>query len=250
MAQFTIDKKLVAGEIKLANYDEIEKELKTTLERYKEFKVSNETYVEAKTKRAELNRFDKTLNRIRIDTKKEFLTPYETFENQIKYLSSLVAKASDEIDDGIKAIDDREISAKIFDITTFFNEMNLPIVLDKVYKKEWENKGYSFDTIKDEILQLKAQIDKDLDYISKHVANDDLILKARIKGAYLESLDLISSIDKETEKTNQVKAIVKDDIVADGLEVKDIDVILTVNSKQWYQIQNFINSIGAKMRKK
>lgn len=249
MAQFKIDKRLEAGKIQLANYEEIKKELITTLDNYKDFKVNNETYVAAKTKRAELNNFNKTLNRTRIDAKKEFLVPYENFENQINSLTQLVSETSQAIDSGIKELEERATNAKKLDIELFFQELKMLIPLDQVYKTQWENKTYDFEDIKNEILQLKAQIDKDLDYITKYVANDDILLKARIKASYLETLDLIGSIEKETEKANQVKDIAQQEITDNDLEVKDIEVVLTVNSRQWYQIQNFIKSIGAKMIK-
>lgn len=250
MAQFKIDKRFEAGKIQLANYEEIKKELITTLDNYKDFKVNNETYVAAKTKRAELNNFNKTLNRTRIDAKKEFLVPYENFENQIKSLTQLVSETSQAIDSGIKELEERATNAKKLDIELFFQELKMLIPLDQVYKPQWENKTYDFEDIKNEILQLKAQIDKDLDYITKYVANDDILLKARIKASYLETLDLIGSVNKETEKANQVKDIAQQEITDNDLEVKDIEVVLTVNSRQWYQIQNFIKSIGAKMTKK
>lgn len=249
MAQFKIDKRFEAGKIQLANYEEIKKELITTLDNYKDFKVNNETYVAAKTKRAELNNFNKTLNRTRIDAKKEFLVPYENFENQINSLTQLVSETSQAIDSGIKELEERATNAKKLDIELFFQELKMLIPLDQVYKTQWENKTYDFEDIKNEILQLKAQIDKDLDYITKYVANDDILLKARIKASYLETLDLIGSIEKETEKANQVKDIAQQEITDNDLEVKDIEVVLTVNSRQWYQIQNFIKSIGAKMIK-
>lgn len=250
MAQFKIDKRFEAGKIQLANYEEIKKELITTLDNYKDFKVNNETYVAAKTKRAELNNFNKTLNRTRIDAKKEFLVPYENFENQINSLTQLVSETSQAIDSGIKELEERATNAKKLDIELFFQELKMLIPLDQVYKTQWENKTYDFEDIKNEILQLKAQIDKDLDYITKYVANDDILLKARIKASYLETLDLIGSVNKETEKANQVKDIAQQEITDNDLEVKDIEVVLTVNSRQWYQIQNFIKSIGAKMKKK
>lgn len=249
MAQFKIDKRFEAGKIQLANYEEIKKELITTLDNYKDFKVNNETYVAAKTKRAELNNFNKTLNRTRIDAKKEFLVPYENFENQINSLTQLVSETSQAIDSGIKELEERAINAKKLDIELFFQELKMLIPLDQVYKTQWENKTYDFEDIKNEILQLKAQIDKDLDYITKYVANDDILLKARIKASYLDTLDLIGSVNKETEKANQVKDIAQQEITDNDLEVKDIEVVLTVNSRQWYQIQNFIKSIGAKMIK-
>lgn len=250
MAQFKIDKRFEAGKIQLANYEEIKKELITTLDNYKDFKVNNETYVAAKTKRAELNNFNKTLNRTRIDAKKEFLVPYENFENQINSLTQLVSETSQAIDSGIKELEERATNAKKLDIELFFQELKMLIPLDQVYKTQWENKTYDFEDIKNEILQLKAQIDKDLDYITKYVANDDILLKARIKASYLDTLDLIGSVNKETEKANQVKDIAQQEITDNDLEVKDIEVVLTVNSRQWYQIQNFIKSIGAKMKKK
>lgn len=250
MAQFKIDKRFEAGKIQLANYEEIKKELITTLDNYKDFKVNNETYVAAKTKRAELNNFNKTLNRTRIDAKKEFLVPYENFENQINSLTQLVSETSQAINSGIKELEERATNAKKLDIELFFQELKMLIPLDQVYKTQWENKTYDFEDIKNEILQLKAQIDKDLDYITKYVANDDILLKARIKASYLDTLDLIGSVNKETEKANQVKDIAQQEITDNDLEVKDIEVVLTVNSRQWYQIQNFIKSIGAKMKKK
>lgn len=249
MAQFTLDAKTEVGKITLANFEEIKKDLTTALQEYKDFSVDEKNYAEAKTKRATLNKFDKSLNNARIDIKKQYLEPYTNFENQIKELTSLVAEVSTTIDNGIKAIDEREKNAKRLDIELFYKELNIPIKLDKVYKVEWENKSYKIDDIHDEILQLKAQVDKDLDYLDRFVANDDIMLKARIRATYLETLDLLGTIDKETTKLNEIKSLAVEEVMDDSLEIKDIQVMLTLNAKQWYQVVNFVKSIGGKITK-
>lgn len=250
MAQFEIKKKMVVGEINLANYKEIETELKSSLESYKEFKVSNQTYAEAKTKRAELNKFDKLLNRVRIDTKKEFLVPFEKFEEQLKTLTKLVADTSVELDQQIKEIDDREVNAKKFDIETFYQALQVPVSLEKVYRKEWDNKSYSLDTIKAELLAFKETVNKELDYINRNISNVDPLLKARVKTRYLDTLDLIGSIDKENELSKKVNGMAIEYNNDNLTEVKEIEVVITCNAKQWYQLQNYALSIGAKINKK
>lgn len=250
MAQFQLDKTLKHGEIKLKNYNEIENTLKTTLENYKQFQVSNQTYSEAKAKRAELNAFEKQLNRVRIDTKKEYLTPYETFEAQLKTLSTLVGETSLELDKQIKAIDEMEANAKRTDIEFYYSQLQMLIPLDKIYKKEWENKSYRIEKIYEEILEIKGKIDTDLAYITKEVANNDPLLKARIKATYLDTLDLIGSITKEQEKENEVSKLATEITDMDDLEKKEMEVVLTLNAHQWYALQTYCNKLGIKIRKK
>ena len=123
MAQFKLENKVEVGKITLANFEQIKKDLTTSLEEYKTFKVTPKTYAEAKSKKAALNTFEKTLN-------------------------------------------------------------------------------------------------------------------------------LISSIEEETQKHKEATSFIKELNENTQLESKDIEVILTVNEKQWYQVQSFLKTIGAKMTKK
>ena len=52
MAQFKLENKVEVGKITLANFEQIKKDLTTSLEEYKTFKVTPETY-EAKSKKAQ-----------------------------------------------------------------------------------------------------------------------------------------------------------------------------------------------------
>ena len=51
MAQFKLEKKVEVGKITIANFEQIKKDLTTSLEEYKTFKVTPETYAEAKSKK-------------------------------------------------------------------------------------------------------------------------------------------------------------------------------------------------------
>lgn len=250
MAQFELKREIEVGKISITNFDELKTELVGALQEYKLFTVNENTYQEAKTKRANLNKFDKALQDARKDIKKQYLEPYENFEGQIKQLSSLVSEVSSSLDNAIKEIEEREKNAKRLEIELFYRELQIPVPLDKIYKKEWENKTYKMVDITKELAELKAKVDSELSYISEHIANDDIILKAQVKSRYLDTLDLIKSIEEETEKNKKIKEIAKQESTSVQLETKDIEVILTVNEKQWYQIQNFIKTIGAKLTKK
>lgn len=249
MAQFELQNDVVVGKINIANFEEVRKELSDALQEYKQFNVSENTIQEAKSKRANLNKFDKQLNDVRKSIKKQYLEPYETFETQIKHLSSLVSEVSKAIDEGVKQIEEREKNTKRLEVEMFYKELQIVIPLDKIYKKEWENKTYKTADIMSELAELKSKVDSELDYITKHISNDDILLKARIKARYLDTLDLLKSIEVETEENNRVKQLAKETFNT-KLDTKDIDVTLTVNEQQWYQIQNFIKSIGAKIKKK
>lgn len=250
MAQFKLEKKVEVGKITIANFEQIKKDLTTSLEEYKTFKVTPETYAEAKSKKAALNNFEKTLNNAKKDIKKQYMLPYDNFELQMKELMGLVSEVSETINEGVKQLDDVAKNAKRLEIEMFANEIKLFIPLDKCYKQEWENKTYKIETIYDELLQLKAQLDDGLKYIENSVANDDLMLKARIKERFLETLNLLSSIEEETQKHKEAVAYIKELNENNQLASKDIEVILTVNEKQWYQVQTFLKTIGAKMTKK
>ena len=250
MAQFKLENKVEVGKITLANFEQIKKDLTTSLEEYKTFKVTPETYVEAKSKKAALNNFEKTLNNAKKDIKKQYMLPYDNFELQMKELMGLVSEVSETINEGVKQLDEAAKNAKRLEIEMFVNEIKLILPLDKYYKQEWENKTYKIETIHDELLQLKAQVDDGLKYITNSVANDDLMLKARIKERFLETLNLISSIEEETQKHKEAASFIKELNENSQLESKDIEVILTVNEKQWYQVQTFLKTIGAKMTKK
>lgn len=190
------------------NYEELKAGLKASLTKYQNVVYTVDTIKEAKDDRARLNSLAKSLNDGKINIKKEFMVPYDEFEGKIKELIELVKEPANEIDNQIKAFEEKEKAEKRQEIEKIYQENigeyeNL-ILLEKIYDSRWENKTYKLTDIKKEIQDVVKKADSDLKVINSQ--NTEFLLN--IKDTYFNTLDLGQAL-VEKERLEKQKELLK-----------------------------------------
>lgn len=187
------------------NYEELHTALEMKLADYKD-RVYDETMIaEAKADTANLNKLKKTLSDERITRKKDFMKPFETFEEQVKELCGMIDEATSGIKAQFDEYEQKRVEEKRIAIRELFSEIAAEydcldfITLEKVYNQKWENKTATDKAIATEITAVFEKAVKDLEIISK-MPNYSF----EAKEAYKASLDLNKAL-AEGERMAQVQ---------------------------------------------
>lgn len=187
------------------NYEELHTALEMKLADYKD-RVYDETMIaEAKADTANLNKLKKTLSDERITRKKDFMKPFETFEEQVKELCGMIDEATSGIKVQLDEYEQKRIEEKRTAIREMFSEIASEydsldfITLEKIYNLKWENKTATDKTIATEITAVFEKAVNDLAIISK-MPNYSF----EAKEAYKASLDLNKAL-AEGERMAQVQ---------------------------------------------
>lgn len=187
------------------NYEELHTALEMKLADYKD-RVYDETMIaEAKADTANLNKLKKTLSDERITRKKDYMKPFETFEEQVKELCGIIDEATSGIKAQLDEYEQKRVEEKRVAIRELFSEIAAEydcldfITLEKVYNQKWENKTATDKTIATEITAVFDKAVNDLEIISK-MPNYSF----EAKEAYKASLDLNKAL-AEGERMAQVQ---------------------------------------------
>lgn len=187
------------------NYEELHIALEMKLADYKD-RVYDETMIaEAKSDTANLNKLKKTLSDERISRKKDYMKPFEKFEEQIKELCGMIDEATSGIKAQLDEYEQKRVEEKRVAIRELFSEIAAEydcldfITLEKVYNQKWENKTTTDKTIATEITAVFDKAVNDLEIISK-MPNYSF----EAKEAYKASLDLNKAL-AEGERMAQVQ---------------------------------------------
>ena len=154
------------------NFDELKANLTTALADYQNRVYTEDTIVEAKNDRAKLNKLKKAISDERISRKREYMKPFETFEDQAKELCDLIDAASSGIGEQLDAFEEKRVAEKTERIEALFADVisnyDLAfITLDKIMSDKWLNKGTSEKTICEEITEICEKAIKDLEIIKR-----------------------------------------------------------------------------------
>lgn len=187
------------------NYEELHIALEMKLADYKD-RVYDETMIaEAKSDTANLNKLKKTLSDERISRKKDYMKPFEKFEEQIKELCGMIDEATSGIKAQLDEYEQKRVEEKRIAIRELFSEIAAEydcldfITLEKVYNQKWENKTATDKTIATEITAVFEKAVNDLAIIGK-MPNYSF----EAKEAYKASLDLNKAL-AEGERMAQVQ---------------------------------------------
>ena len=187
------------------NYEELKAGLTTALADYKD-RVYDETMIaEAKSDTAKLNKLKKALSDERVSRKKDFMKPFETFEEQVKELCGMIDEATSGIKAQLDAYEQKRIEEKRTAIREMFSEIASEydsldfIVLDKIYNDKWLNKTATDKAIATEITEVFEKAVKDLEIINK-MPNYSF----EAKECYKTTLDLNRAL-AEGERMAQVQ---------------------------------------------
>ena len=187
------------------NYDELKKNLETALADFSNRVYTEDMITEAKEDKAKLNKLKKAISHERIPRKKEYMQPFETFENQAKELCDLIETALSGISHQLEIFEDKRISDKQKVITSIYDVIisNYDIsflTLEKIFNEKWLNKSVSEKAIAEEITAICERIIKDIEVIRKMPK-----YAFEAEEAYKTSLDLNKALD-EGEKMAEIQA--------------------------------------------
>lgn len=189
------------------NFDDIKNELISKVEMYNSLTYTDDQIKEAKSDRANLNKFIATIEDKRKTVKKLILEPYNNFEAKIKELVGLVNKPIEAIDTQIKAVENKAKELKQNQIELIYAENigNLKEVLplESIFNPKWLNATV---TIKNAEAELKSIIDtvkKDLSVIDTL----DSEFKLQVKDYYLRTRDLSGALAEKARLEEQKKKI-------------------------------------------
>lgn len=105
------------------NYPELKASMEKYLERFDGLVVTEDQIKQAKDDRAEINKVVEAISRARIDTKKRWLAPFESFETKAKELESLGKRAAQGIDEQLAEFERRRVEEKRKTLSDLFANM-------------------------------------------------------------------------------------------------------------------------------
>ena len=141
--------------IKLENLEELTMAVKAEAERFRGLIVTGDTYRDAKSARAELNKYIKELNDARIKAENSYMEPFNLLKSQIKDLMAILEGPKNDIDAGIKELEEAEKEAKRAHVAQLVEEHGQGYQFD--LKGSWLNKTAKDAVIIDDIKDLVRQ---------------------------------------------------------------------------------------------
>jgi hypothetical protein len=191
------------------NYEPLKAELSEKLKDYENRVVTAESTKNAKEDVTKLNKLSEAIDRVRIDTKKEYLAPFEDFESKCKELSGMVVSAKSTIDKQVKAFAEQEQNAKYADIQAFYKSkigsLLGPVPLDKILNPKWKNATLSLKSICEEMAEKITRIGNDLKIITAFGSEFDV----QIKDAYLRAFDMSAALAEKKRLEEQKEQLEK-----------------------------------------
>lgn len=191
------------------NFEELKKEITIRANEYVDLVYNDDQIKEAKKDRADMNKFKKALDDKRREVKKQLLDPYTEFEAQVKELIAIVDKAVNNIDGQIKGYEEQLRQQKEERCKALYEEligdMDRIISFEKCFNPKWLNKTTTEKTIREEIIELRDRVDKEL----KLVMADMSPYVFEMKEEYLKAFDFSAamSLKQRLEETEKKKAL-------------------------------------------
>lgn len=187
------------------NYAELKANLETALADYSNRVYTEDMLTEAKADSAKLNKLKKAISDERIARKKEYMKPFETFEDQAKELCELIDKASSGIKSQIDGFEEKRLAEKMERIRALFADIisnyDLSfITLEMILSDKWLNKGTSEKAIATEITEVCEKAVKDLEIIKR------LPYAFEAESVYKTTLDLNTAIEQGERMTKVAEA--------------------------------------------
>lgn len=135
------------------NFEELKQEITNRVAMYANMVYTEDQVKQAKTDRANLNKFVKALSDERIKVKKQCMKPYEEFEAKVNELSKIVQEPIKMIDKQVKEYEEQKKQEKLDAITNFFNSTDHPewLHISQIFHEKWLNASVSMKSINEEI---------------------------------------------------------------------------------------------------
>lgn len=150
------------------NFDELNVELDSQLEKYRGLTFTDDQMPEAKKTRAALNKVATEINNRKLAVKKEFCAPYDQFEAQAKILIGKIKEVSGAIDQQVKEFEEAKKEEKRQRIKEWWSEhgkQNVPI--EKIWDDRWLNTTCSDAKWQSDLEAAKEKITNQLSALSQ-----------------------------------------------------------------------------------
>lgn len=189
------------------NFEELKAELSEKIKPYETLAVTEDDLKSAKSDKATLNKLKKALNDKKVEVKKEYISPLENFEKQVKELVEIIDKGVNNIDTQVKDFEKKEVDEKLKEIASFYVE-EFPdyyevLKLEKVIPNKWQNKTCKLETIKQEIRDKVFKFENDI----KVIKAMKLECEEQMLDAYIETLDMSAALQKKHEFEERQNAL-------------------------------------------
>lgn len=188
-------KEITFPEVIEFNFDELKQEIESRVSMYANLVYTDEQIKQAKSDRANLNKFVKALSDERIKMKKQCLKPYEGFEAKVNELSKIVQEPIALIDKQVREYEEQQKKAKLEKIKEYYSGIENPdlqwLELSAIYNEKWLNASVSMKSIQEEIHSRLEQIEKDFETLSNLPE-----FSFEAKEVYKTTLDINKSLNE------------------------------------------------------
>lgn len=193
MNELTLNVKQNPGVIEL-NFDEIEKALDAKLAEYKGAVFTEESKPIAKAEVAKLRKLKEKFEDARKDVKREWMKPYDDFEDKMKRLTEKIDEPINLIDSQLKDFEKKRKKERREKIKEIYREavedMEEYCDLERIYDPKWENATTTLKSIRESIAQSVENARTAVNTISG--MQSDAVSKAL--EIYKESQDMAKAI--------------------------------------------------------
>ena len=194
------------------NFQEIRNEIAEKVSIYETLVYSDEEVKTAKTDLANLRKLKKALQDEKIRRKKEYLKPFEDFENKINEIIKLIDAPVGLIDKQVKEFEEKKKADKRTEIGAYWETTEHPewLVLSKIFDERWLNATYTMKQIQADITGWINRVNSELETLEQL---DSFSFEAI--DVYKRSLDMnqaiaegkrLADIQKRKEEAERRKA--------------------------------------------
>jgi hypothetical protein len=182
--------------ILIKNFEELKADLQERAKYYNDLVFTDDKMKDAKSERANLNKFKDTIETRRKEIKKAWAEPYLALESQVKELNAIIDEPIGKIDAQIKDFEERKKTERKEELTAYFVEnataakLNEIVNFEQIFNSKWLNASTTVKSAKEEISSILQQIDGDL----KAIDMLDGKYKLNAKDHYLRNFNLSSAI--------------------------------------------------------
>ncbi|EGO9002001.1 DUF1351 domain-containing protein [Enterococcus faecalis] len=214
MADLQVTVEVSPSKIIINNEKQLSAMVDETVNHYSKLIFNENNLPDAKQARADLNKVSGLLDKKRIEVKKEFNKPLDTFETTINAFKEKIEEAKNIIDKNIKSYEENDREARKEKVQAKINEIsaakNIHPDVIKI-ESSWTNKG-SFTQkgelkkkVIEEIETVASEINKEKDRIK----NDKLIIEGYTKAKGLEPYSWLTLIEQGKTSAELIKEIDK-----------------------------------------
>ncbi len=169
MNEITVNVSQKSGVIAIDNFDEVKNFLNAKLEDYRGIQFTEDTRAEAKKTVAYLRKLKTSIGARVKEVKKEYMEPFDSFEEKVAELYDLIDTPIEEIDKQVKEFEKKRLQEKKSLIRELYQEYVASVTdllpLERIYNDKWENATTTKKAIVTEMQERVSAVENDLSVI-------------------------------------------------------------------------------------